>query len=77
MNKYTWLGLSSIFVWASLVAVVKLVSEAFSPIQGIALIYSFSVLCILTLVGLPKISQMSKIYLWGCGAMFVGYEILF
>lgn len=77
MNKYTWLGLSSILIWASLVAVVKLVSEAFSPIQGIALIYSCSLIGILCLIGWPKISDMSKIYLWGCGALFVAYEILF
>lgn len=77
INRYTWLGLSSILIWASLVAVVKLITESISPILALALIYSFSALCILGLNGFPKISQMPKRYLWGCGSLFVCYEILF
>lgn len=56
---------------------VKLVTESLSPVQGVALIYSFSALFILAFNGLSKISQMSKIYLFGCGALFISYEILF
>lgn len=77
MNKYTWLGLFSILIWASLVAVVKLLTESFSAVQGVALIYSFSALFIVCATGLPKVSHMSKAYLLGCGALFVSYEILF
>ena len=73
----TGLGLVSILIWASLVAVVKLITESTSPVQGIALIYSFSSLTILALNGFPKIRQMSKRYLLGCGTLFVAYEILF
>lgn len=76
-NKATLLGFSSIFIWASLVAVVKLITESLSPILGVALIYSFSAICILVLNGLPKLKLMPKAYLWGCGALFVLYEILF
>lgn len=77
LNRYTLLGLSSIVIWASLVAVVKLITEQLSPVQGIALIYSFSALYIGLRIGLPNIRQMSKAYLLGCGTLFVGYEILF
>lgn len=77
LNKATLLGFSSIFIWASLVAVVKLITESLSPILGVALIYSFSAICILVLNGLPKLKLMPKTYLWGCGALFVLYEILF
>ncbi len=73
----TWVGLSSILIWASLVAVVKLITESTSPVQGIALIYSFSAVAILILVGFPKLQQLSKTYLFGCGALFIAYEILF
>ncbi len=76
-NRYTWLGLSSILIWASLVGMVKLVSEVLSPVQGVALIYTFSAVLIVALTGLPRISQMSKAYLIGCGALFIAYEILF
>jgi len=77
LNKHTWMGLSSIIIWASLVAVIKLITESLSPILAIALIYSFSALCILLLKGFPQLNQMPKVYLWGCGAFFVLYEILF
>lgn len=76
-NRYTWLGLSSILIWASLVGMVKLVSEVLSPVQGVALIYTFSAVLIVALTGLPRIAQMSKAYLIGCGALFIAYEILF
>ena len=76
-NSATFIGLSSILIWASLVAVVKLISESLTPISAIALIYSFSALCILVLNGLPRFQQMSKVYVWGCGILFVSYEILF
>ncbi|OTG95438.1 aromatic amino acid DMT transporter YddG [Acinetobacter sp. ANC 3832] len=77
LNKPTLIGLSSILIWASLVAVVKLISEALSPISAIALIYSFSAVSILALNGWPKIQSMPKAYVWGCGLLFILYEILF
>lgn len=77
MNRYTWMGLSTILIWSSLVGIVKLVTESLNPVQGVALIYSFSALFILAITGLPKISKMSKTYLFGCGALFIGYEIVF
>lgn len=77
MQRYTWLGVSSIVIWASLVAVIKLVSEQLSPIQSIAMIYSFSAITIVMMLGLPDLKQMPKAYLYGCGALFVAYEILF
>ena len=62
VNLATWIGLSSILIWASLVAVVKLITESTSAVQGIALIYSFSSLAIFAFTGFPKITQMSKRY---------------
>ena len=76
-NRYTWLGLSSILIWASLVGIVKLVTEVLSAVQGVALIYTFSTVFIVAVTGLPQVSKMSKTYLLGCGALFVAYEILF
>lgn len=77
VNSATCIGLSSILIWASLVAVVKLITESLTPISAIALIYSFSAMAILVLNGLPRFQHMSKAYVWGCGALFVAYEILF
>ncbi len=54
VNLATWIGLSSILIWASLVAVVKLITESTSAVQGIALIYSFSSLAIFAFTGFPK-----------------------
>jgi drug/metabolite transporter (DMT)-like permease len=77
IQRYTWLGISSIFIWASLVAIIKLVSEQLSPIQSIAMIYSFSTITIVIMLGLPRLKRMPKTYLYGCGALFVAYEVLF
>ena len=77
INKYTWLGFSSILIWACLVAVVKLITEQVTPISGVALIYSFSALAILAFSGVPSIKSMPKKYLYGCGILFICYEILF
>ena len=76
-NLATLRGLSSILIWASLVAVVKLITEALTPISGIALIYSFSAIFLLMFNGVPKIGKMPKAYLLGCGALFIAYEVLF
>ena len=73
----TLLGLGSILIWASLVAVVKLLTEALSPLLALALIYSFSALCIVLRTGLPKFRHIPKAYLYGCGALFICYEVLF
>lgn len=77
VQRYTWLGISSILIWASLVAIIKLVSEQLSPIQSIALIYSVSAFTIVSIVGLPRLKHMPKAYVYGCGSLFVAYEILF
>lgn len=66
-QRFTALGLSSLLIWASLVGVVKLISEQLSPVLALALIYSVSALVILLHQGWPKLSQMPKIYLWGVG----------
>jgi len=76
-NKATIIGLFSILIWASLVAVIKIITEQLAPILAVALIYSFSAITVLVLNGVPKIQHMPKIYVWGCGALFVCYEILF
>lgn len=77
VNKYTWLGFSSILIWASLVAVVKLITEQVTPVSGIAMIYSFSAFCILIFGKMPSLKEIPKAYLYGCGFLFISYEILF
>ena len=73
----TLMGLGSILIWASLVAVVKLLTEALTPLSALALIYSFSAICIVASSGFPQVAQMPKAYLYGCGALFICYEVLF
>jgi len=76
-KKYTGLGFLSILIWASLVSIVKLVTDMLTPLSGIALIYSFSAFTILVINQFPTISEIPKAYLYGCGALFVAYEVLF
>ena len=77
MHSATLMGLISLLIWSSLVGVVKLMTESLSPVLSIAMIYSISAWVIFCSCGRPKWQQMPKIYLWGCGGLFVAYEILF
>ncbi|WP_212838736.1 hypothetical protein [Acinetobacter sp. SFB] len=65
--------MSSILIWVSLVAVIKLITESLSPISAIALIYHGYFRVAWT----AAFQHMSKAYLWGGGALFVASEILF
>lgn len=73
----TAMGLVSILIWASVVSWVKLITEGLSPVLSVALIYSVSALFLLLSTEMPQWRAIPKMYLWGCGVLFVSYEILF
>lgn len=70
-------GLSSIFIWASLVGAVKIVTELLPHILAIALIYSCSAMCMISINPKSLKQVFPKPYLFLCGSCFVLYEILF
>ncbi|WP_150661286.1 aromatic amino acid DMT transporter YddG [Pandoraea sputorum] len=74
-NKATLIGLSAVVLWASIVALIRGVSESLGATGGAAAIYSVASLFLVLTVGFPKLSTFPRRYLvWG-GLLFVAYEL--
>lgn len=76
-NKATICALAAIIIWSSIVALVRSVSLHFGPVLGAALIYTISSIVLLYRQNLSELKTFPKAYLYGCGFLFVAYEILF
>lgn len=74
-NKYTICGIAAILLWSCLVALIRDVSEIFSPIGGAAMIYSISVIFLMLIMGLPKLKDFPPRYLILGAILFVSYEV--
>ncbi|NCI77412.1 aromatic amino acid DMT transporter YddG [Acinetobacter kanungonis] len=71
----TIIGLCAILLWASIVGLLRQVTEGFGPILGVCLIYSLSSVVLLILFKPPKLHLLNKTYLiWG-SILFVSYEL--
>ncbi|MEG3113084.1 aromatic amino acid DMT transporter YddG [Pantoea sp. T14] len=75
LSRATLIGFTAILLWSTTVGLLRSVSEAFGATGGAALIYSTTALLLCFTRGIPNIGAMPKAYLWGGGALFVGYEI--
>ncbi|WP_164992037.1 aromatic amino acid DMT transporter YddG [Burkholderia stabilis] len=74
-NKATLVGLGAVLLWASVVALVRGVSESLGATGGAAMIYTVASVLLLFSVGFPDLSRFPKKYLlWG-GLLFVSYEL--
>ncbi|KFG98386.1 membrane protein [Burkholderia paludis] len=74
-NKATLTGLGAVLLWASVVALVRGVSESLGATGGAAMIYTVASALLLLTVGFPDLSRFPKPYLiWG-GLLFVAYEL--
>ncbi|MDL2283562.1 aromatic amino acid DMT transporter YddG [Oxalobacter sp. OttesenSCG-928-P03] len=69
-------GVAAILMWSTLIALVRSVSQAFGVAGGTALIFTAGSIVLVLRQGFPKIRSMHPLYVWGCGAAFVLYEIL-
>lgn len=81
MNRFTLSGLLAVLFWSSTVAFSRALSEALGPLTAGGLIYTLSGLLGLAVLarqpgGLPELGRMPRLYLFGCGALFVLYELL-
>jgi drug/metabolite transporter (DMT)-like permease len=74
-NKFTLYGVAAILLWSCLVALVREVSELFSPIGGAAMLYSVSAIFLILVMGLPKLKDFSHRYLIIGSILFVSYEV--
>lgn len=74
-NKYTFCGVVAILLWSSVAALIRDLSELFSPIAGAAMMYSISAIFLMCVMGVPKVKDFPMRYLLIGGALFVTYEI--
>ncbi|TVO33366.1 aromatic amino acid DMT transporter YddG [Vibrio algivorus] len=74
-HKYTLCGILAILLWSSLTALIRDISELFSPTAGAAMIYSVSTVFLFVVMGVPRLKQFPKQYLIVGGILFVIYEI--
>lgn len=64
--KGTLYGIVAIFLWSTIVGLIRNISEYFGPIGGAALIYTAGTLFLMLILGIPKLSLFPKRYLfWG------------
>ncbi|WP_028222692.1 aromatic amino acid DMT transporter YddG [Paraburkholderia oxyphila] len=71
----TLIGLVAIMLWASVVALIRGVSESLGATGGAAMLYTVASVFLALTVGLPKLRQFPRNYLlWG-GLLFVAYEL--
>lgn len=75
-TRATLYGVAAILMWSTIIALVRSATEAFGVAGGTALIYTVGTVALFLKQGLPKVRRMPAIYLWGCGFLFVAYELL-
>lgn len=74
-SKGTLYGIVAIFLWSTIVGLIRNISEYFGAVGGAALIYTTGTLFLILILGVPKLSHFPKRYLiWG-GLLFVTYEV--
>ncbi|MHC1481670.1 aromatic amino acid DMT transporter YddG [Frateuria aurantia] len=74
-NRATWIGLSAILLWASVMGMIRRVSQELGPEGGAALIYTLAAALLLLTQGWPRLKQMPRHYLgWG-SLLLVSYEL--
>ncbi|MHA3054558.1 drug/metabolite DMT transporter permease [Acinetobacter sp. ANC 4633] len=71
----TLIGLIAVFLWSSIIGLIRSVSDSLGATGGAAMIYSVASVFLLLSVGFPKIREFPKHYLiWG-SVLFVSYEL--
>lgn len=74
-RKATLIGLVAIFLWSSIVGLIRGVSESLGATGGAAMMYTVASVLLLITVGFPRIKEFPRPYLvWG-SLLFVSYEL--
>ena len=80
-QKATLIGLIAIVCWSCTIGLMRSVAEPLGAVGGAACLYTMAALCIALARGrtgwreVARWREMHPVYLWGCGALFVVYEI--
>lgn len=74
-KKATLIGLIAVLLWASIVALIRGVSERLGATGGAAMVYSVASVFLVLTVRFPKLREFPRAYLvWG-SVLFVAYEL--
>lgn len=74
-NQATLIGLVAIFLWSSIVGLIRSVSDHLGPTGGAAMMYSVASVLLLLTVGWVRLREFPARYLvWG-SVLFVAYEL--
>ncbi len=68
-------GIAALVMWSTMIGLMRSVTEAFGAAAGTALIYTIGATALCLRRGFPKVRAMPGAYVWGCGAVFVIYEL--
>lgn len=74
-SKGTLYGIVAIFLWSTIVGLIRNISEYFGAVGGAALIYTTGTLFLILILGVPKLSHFPRRYLFWGGLFFVTYEM--
>ena len=74
-NRATWIGLSAILLWASVMGMIRRVSVDLGPLGGAAMIYTVAAALLMFTVGLPSLHKMPRRYLFWGSLLLVSYEV--
>lgn len=81
IQRATLIGLLAVLCWSCTVGLIRAVAEPLGAVGGAACLYTMAALCIAVARGrqgwreVARWRQMHPVYLWGCGLLFVIYEI--
>ena len=74
-RQSTLIGMAAILMWSASLGLFRSISEVFGPVGGAALIFTTSGVLGALILGLPKLRELPPMYLFGCGTLFIAYEI--
>jgi drug/metabolite transporter (DMT)-like permease len=74
-KQATFIGLIAVLLWASIVALIRGVSESLGATGGAAMMYTVASVFLFFSVGFPRLREFPRSYLvWG-SLLFVAYEL--
>lgn len=74
-NRATLIGLIAIVLWASIVGLIRGVSQGLGATGGAAMIYTVASVLLLATVGFTRLRDMPRRYLFWGSLLFVSYEL--
>ena len=80
-RRATLIGLLAVLCWSCTIGLMRAVAEPLGAVGGAACLYTMAAICVAAARGrkgwreLARWRSMHPAYLWGCGLLFVVYEI--